>query len=103
MNEKYLPIGTVCMLRNGKKRVMITGFCAIPKENKQKMYDYSGCVFPEGLIVSSQVCLFNHDQIDKIYHMGYIDDSFNAFNRALLKFTKEKNSKNIFENKIIEL
>lgn len=26
--EKYLPIGTVCLLKNAKKRVMITGFAA---------------------------------------------------------------------------
>ena len=25
--EKYLPIGTVCLLKDSKKRVMIIGFC----------------------------------------------------------------------------
>ncbi|HIR49231.1 MAG TPA: DUF4176 domain-containing protein, partial [Candidatus Faecimonas gallistercoris] len=25
--EKYLPIGTVVMLKGGKKRAMIIGFC----------------------------------------------------------------------------
>lgn len=103
MKEKYLPIGTVCLLKNGKKRLMITGFCAVPTENKQKMYDYSGCIFPEGFLTSNQVCLFNHDQIEKIYHMGYEDESQQSFNKTLLKFVEKKEEKNIFENKIIEL
>ena len=41
--EKYLPIGTVVMLKGGKKRAMIIGFCSIPQEDQSKMYDYSGC------------------------------------------------------------
>ena len=69
MNEKYLPIGTVCMLKSGKKRVMITGFCVVPQEDKKKTYDYSGCMYPEGFLVSNQVCLFNHNQIEKIYYI----------------------------------
>ena len=42
IKEKYLPIGTVCMLKNGKKRVMITGFCTIPEDDKTKMYKKLG-------------------------------------------------------------
>ena len=72
--EKFLPIGTVVMLKGGKKRAMITGFCSIPSEDKTKMYDYSGCIYPEGFISSSQTLLFNHDQIDKVFYLGLIDD-----------------------------
>ena len=46
IGEKYLPIGTVVMLKGGTKRVMISGFCAIDGENVKNMYDYSGCVYP---------------------------------------------------------
>lgn len=41
IGEKYLPIGTVVMLKGGTKRVMISGFCAIDGENVKNMYDYS--------------------------------------------------------------
>ena len=34
---KYLPIGTVVMLKGGKKRVMITGFCSMPNEENNKI------------------------------------------------------------------
>jgi len=73
MKEKYLPIGTVCILNGGEKKVMITGFCATPTEDNTKVFDYSGCMYPEGFLVSNQACLFNHDQIKNIYHTGYQD------------------------------
>lgn len=78
-NEKYLPIGTVVMLKGGKKRAMITGFCAVPGDDKTKVYDYSGCLYPEGFISSNQTLLFNHEQIEKIYHMGLIDEEEKNF------------------------
>ena len=39
IGEKYLPIGTVVMLKNGTKRAMITGFCSVAQEDKNKMYE----------------------------------------------------------------
>lgn len=77
MNEiekKFLPIGTVAMLKNGTKRVMITGFCSAAQENPDKVWDYTGCPYPEGYISSDQTCLFNHEQIDKIYYLGLKED-----------------------------
>ena len=73
--EKFLPIGTVVMLQGGTKRVMISGFCAIEAgdENK-KMWDYSGCMYPEGFMDSKRTCLFDHDQIQEVYHLGLADD-----------------------------
>lgn len=81
--EKFLPIRTVVMLKGGKKRAMITGFCSIPSEDKTKMYDYSGCIYPEGFISSSQTLLFNHDQIDKVFYLGLIDDEEKKFKEKL--------------------
>ncbi len=81
--EKFLPIGTVVMLKGGKKRAMITGFCSIPSEDKTKMYDYSGCIYPEGFISSSQTLLFNHDQIDEVFYLGLIDDEEKKFKEKL--------------------
>lgn len=75
--EKFLPIGTVVMLQGGSKRVMISGFCAVENlesvENK-KIWDYSGCMYPEGFLDSSTTCLFDHDQIQEVYHLGLADD-----------------------------
>lgn len=88
-NEKFLPIGTVVMLKGGKKRVMVTGFCVSPDEDKNKVYDYSGCLYPEGIIKSNQILLFNHDQIEKIYYMGYVDEEEKTFKKNLGEVLKK--------------
>ena len=38
--EKYLPIGSIVLLNEGTKRLMITGFCIIPDEDNSKMFDF---------------------------------------------------------------
>lgn len=83
MREKYLPIGTVVLLKGGKKRAMITGFCSVAQENQEKIYDYSGCVYPEGYLSSNQVCLFDHDQIEKIFFVGFEDEEEKTFKEKL--------------------
>ena len=80
---KYLPIGTVVMLKGGKKRLMITGFCSMANDNKEVMYDYSGCLYPEGFLSSDETALFNHDQIAQIYHMGFVDEEEKKFKETL--------------------
>ena len=85
MREKFLPIGTVVLLKGGRKRAMITGFCSVAQENQEKIYDYSGCVYPEGYLSSNQVCLFDHDQIDKIFFLGFEDDEEKSFKDKLNK------------------
>lgn len=90
--EKYLPLGSVVLLENGTKRLMITGFCVVPNDDKTKIYDYSGCLYPEGVISSEQIALFNHDQINTIYAIGYSDDEEKQFKEKLLNAISEKNN-----------
>lgn len=72
--EKYLPIGSVVLLKDAKKRVMVVGFAARGKETGDKMFDYMGCLYPEGVLSSDKNLLFDHEQIDKIFFLGYSDD-----------------------------
>ena len=81
--EKYLPIGTVVLLKEGKKRIMITGFCIKPEEDKDKMYDYGACLYPEGIERTNKTFVFNHDQIDRILFMGYTSPKYDVYNNAL--------------------
>lgn len=81
--EKYLPIGTVVMLKGGSKRVMISGFGAIGDTTGDKIWDYSGCMYPEGFMSSDEICLFDHAQIDKIYYLGLIDEEEEEFHEKL--------------------
>ncbi len=88
-NKEYLPIGTIVLLNGGEKKVMITGFCVIPNDNNHKLYDYSGCLFPEGIIDSNEVCLFNHNQIEEIYFRGYENEEEKDFKNELKETIKD--------------
>lgn len=88
--NKYLPIGTVVLLKNAKKKVMITGFCSTT-ENNNEVFDYTGCLYPEGFLSSEQILLFNHDKIEKIYYMGLVDEEEKIFKDKLVSLLKEKN------------
>jgi len=92
--EKYLPIGTVVILKGATKRLMITGFCVTAEQNNL-MYDYSGCLYPEGIVSIKNAALFNHEQIDRIYFVGYSNNEEKNFkinlNSSLQKLNKDSN------------
>ena len=92
MNEKFLPVGSVVMLKGASKRLLVTGFCVTPNDDKANMFDYSGCLYPEGVLSSDQVALFNHNQIDKIYAIGYSDDEEKAFKVRLKEELEKKDN-----------
>ena len=79
IGEKYLPVGTVVLLQNGTKRVMINGFCTMDANNPSRIFDYSGVLFPEGSLSSDQTLLFDHSQIVRVDHMGLQDDEEKTF------------------------
>ncbi len=78
MKEKFLPIGTIVLLEGATKRMMITGYCSAVPEDPNRVYDYVGCLFPEGNLAGEDVALFDHDQIGTISYMGLVDDEFKA-------------------------
>lgn len=90
MNEKYLPIGSVVLLKNATKKLMITGFCVKPDDKDDIIYDYVGCLYPEGVISSKENCVFNHKQIDKIFFEGYISPEENEFKAKLSEAIKNQ-------------
>lgn len=83
MREKFLPLGSVVLLKNASKKLMITGYCSSPVDGKGKFYDYTGVLYPEGLLSSDKTALFNHSQIDKIFFLGFENDESKAFINSL--------------------
>lgn len=67
---QYLPIGTVVLLRQSTKEVMIYGTQQCDSDTED-VYDYVGCPYPEGNIGLQYTFLFNHDIIDKVVFRGY--------------------------------
>ncbi len=91
MVNDYLPIGSVILLKNAKKRLMITGYHIIDKENN-KTYDYCGCLYPEGYISTDRIAVFNHNQIDKVFHLGLNDSESVNFKKKLNNILKNDNN-----------
>ena len=91
IKEKFLPIGTIVLLKDGNKKVMITSYLIFPSGNAENknMYDYGGCTYPEGVIDSKLGVGFNHDQIAEIVHMGLEDDDFIEFKNTLNQYADE--------------
>lgn len=98
MFEGLLPIGTVVLLKNSTKRVMIIGLLQKQlKEGKEVIWDYSGCFYPEGYMGPDKTFLFNGTQIEKVFAVGYQDEEQFAFKvridevrRELLSLGKEE-------------
>ncbi len=77
MKKELLPIGTVVLLEGGTKKVMICGYSSKSAEDN-KVYDYNGCIFPEGFM-ENIYCLFNHDQIETVYYEGLKNEEFEEY------------------------
>ena len=80
------PVGTVVMLKSGKKRLMIIGFYPLNEDKTGKLYDYIGCLFPEGILGADKLAMFNHDQIKKVYIEGLRDEEEKEFKERLRDF-----------------
>ena len=81
--KKYLPIGSVVILKGGEKSIMIYGRKQIHAESKVK-YDYVACLYPEGNLSDEFTFLFNHEKIDKVLFSGYSDDADKKFVEEVL-------------------
>ena len=87
MKDRFLPIGTVVTLKGGTKNVMITSYLIFAKgdSKENKLFDYGGCPFPEGIIESNYAVGFDHDKIEKVVHMGLENDDQKKISEALNK------------------
>lgn len=99
MNDKFLPIGTVVILKEGKKPIMIIGYKMKSVDNNyimkgtdvisDKIFDYCAVLYPEGLINSQNFILFDHNSIKEIIFKGFVSDS----SKKLDVFLKNYNNK----------
>lgn len=100
MFERTLPIGSVVSLYGGEKRLMILGYVKYLKgDAENKIYDYCGCVYPEGYMDSESTAVFNHDDIEHIYALGYQDNVQFEFRDKLKQILEEQKESGESETK----
>lgn len=91
MIKDLLPIGSVVLLNNGRKKVMIFGIKQT-HENDEKVtieYDYIGVLYPEGNIGAKYQFLFNQQDISEVFFRGYEDEERESFINKLSEVYKE--------------
>lgn len=87
--NRYLSIGSVVLLKNGQKKLMIIGFDSIDNKDSFKVYDYVGVFYPQGVLSLDKSFAFNHSDIKEVYFNGYTDNEDKEFKSYLNKFEKE--------------
>lgn len=92
MEKRYLPIGSVVKLKNKIKPLMVTGYYSVEYDSDLEIYDYSGCAYPEGIMIKSSYCSFNQKDIEAVLFEGYKTD----------EYTKLTNGLNDIDNEIVE-
>lgn len=71
MFKNLLPVGSVVLLKNGMKKIMIVGIKPIKNDDTQETFDYIGVLYPEGFISNEINFLFNHTDINDVIFRGY--------------------------------
>ena len=92
MENVLLPVGSVVLLKEGKKRLMIYGLLQLRNSDK-KVFDYIGCYYPEGYISQDHAFLFNAEDIEEVSYVGFVDSEYQIFNEKLKEKLAEGKSK----------
>ena len=82
MKRNLLPIGSVVRLRDGNKRLMVCGRVQTDVATG-KTYDYSACLYPEGMINSEEMYLFDNENIETLFFIGFKDEEEIAFRKFI--------------------
>lgn len=71
---EFLPLGSVVSLEgNPKKMVVIGRALIVENEGKREYYDYSFCLYPEGML-GDAVIYSNHENVETVYFRGFEDE-----------------------------
>lgn len=85
-----LPIGTVVTLRFVEQAIMIYGRKQ-QQEDKDKIWDYVACPYPQGHISDESNIFFNHKQIREIIFKGFESEGEMILRQEILE--KDGNQK----------
>lgn len=85
--KELLPIGSVVLLKNGQKKLVLIGIKPVDTTNNT-IYDYLAVPYPEGYIKEELTFFVNHDKIEEVISRGYEDDERKEFVGRLEDFYK---------------
>ena len=90
MYKDLLPIGSVVALQGATRKLLIIG-TIVHDEQTNTTYDYIVEPFPEGYIDAETMFLFQHEDIDSVHFLGYINAEVQSY-QASVREELEKNA-----------
>lgn len=97
MYDYLLPIGSIVLLKDGAKKLMITGIKPVKEDEPDRIYDYIGVVYPEGFIGNEYNFLFDHDNITDVVFRGYENPERKEFIEFLTAAEEAEKNQNFEE------
>ena len=85
--KELLPIGTVVLLKDATKKIMIIGYLPVTEDDKK--FDYAGVMWPEGLLSADKTLLFNNEDIDDVFFNGFKNNESEEFIQKVNELLKK--------------
>lgn len=95
--KKYLPLGSVVLLKGAEKRLMIAGRLQKGTDMDQ-LYDYCGYLFPEGMQKPGEMYLFNNEDVGEVHFISMQDADELKMQQFLAKKAEELASEESGDN-----
>lgn len=89
---EVLPIGSVVLIRQSDRRVMIIGRDQKDKKTGE-VFDYIACYFPEGIQNSTRVLHFNWQDIVLVFSLGFFNEGELRLRQDLARERKKGDEK----------
>ncbi len=101
--EKYLPLGTIIKIEQLDHDIMILGYLVKGMLKKDRIYDYMGCLYPEGVIATDNSIVFNHEDIKEILELGFVSSEQKKWNEKMHIYSENYSKKSLdSEDSIIQ-
>ncbi|MGG3889455.1 DUF4176 domain-containing protein [Metabacillus fastidiosus] len=89
-SKNYLSVGSVVGLHNDSRRLLIIGR-QLYSETNHVIRDYAAVDFPNGFTDANEpFILFNNEDIELVYHYGYIDEKEIQLDELLTEAEKKE-------------
>ena len=92
MNEDFLPLGSIVLLKDAKRYLVVIGYTVV-EEGSKDVWDYLGCAYPIGVVDPTKNLLFNKDQIKEVIFTGFRDEEGRKFRTKLTESLKKIKNK----------
>lgn len=89
--KKLLPIGSVVLLKSGRKKLVVMGILQVKVDPDGTVagYDYLGVPYPEGYVGLKSGLLFNHADIQETIFTGYQSAEREMFVEGIRQFLNQ--------------